>query len=152
MDCPPGQKKVAVIMRWPLWRVGPMSRCSTVFLQILTQYHTIGVIPWGFTTFLSHCTTDCLNMQVATLFCDIYSASLMPPLLLGHKKEGDFNQCSVLNVFTMILQLYDWIAKHDSCCKPAYQAYKTTMGFEASDTRDKDERLNEANLSNYFAP
>ena len=45
--------------------------------------------------------------QVATLFCDIYSASLMPPLLLWHKKEGDFNQCSVLNVFTMILQLYD---------------------------------------------
>lgn len=75
----------------------------------------------------------------------------MPPLLLGHKKEGDFNQFSVLNIFTMILQLYDWIAKHDSCCKPAYQAHKTTMGCETGDTRDKDERLNKASLSNYYA-
>ena len=79
----------------------------------------------------------------------------MPPLLLGHKRESDFNQFSVLNIFTLILQLYDWIAKHDSsdsCCTPAYQAHKTTMGWEAGDTRDKDERLNEASLSNYFAP
>ena len=45
--------------------------------------------------------------QVATLFYDIYSASLMPLQLLGHKKEGDFNQFSVLNIFTLILQLYD---------------------------------------------
>ena len=76
----------------------------------------------------------------------------MPLQLLGHRKEGDFNQFSVLNIFTMVLQLYDWIAKHDSCCTPAYQAHKTTMGWEAGDTRDKDERLNEASLSNYFAP
>ena len=75
----------------------------------------------------------------------------MPPLLLGLKKKGDFNQFSVLNIFTMRLQLCDWITKHDSCCKPAYQAHKTTMGCEAGDTRDKDELLNEANLSNYFA-
>ena len=44
MDCPPGQKKVAVVERWPLWRGGRCGEVAVSAGSTVTKSLFIGIL------------------------------------------------------------------------------------------------------------